>query len=111
LKNEDKLIGFVNMTKENTPDEIVYSLGYIFHSQYHGFGYAFEACSAYMNYIHKNNKEYSIICGTSEANTKSCNLLEKLGFKQIQKSKTSFQNDDNNNPILFTGITYKYTNM
>ena len=46
LKNAGQLIGFVALNPEGGEESREYNLGYVFHSGYHGHGYATEACQA-----------------------------------------------------------------
>ena len=63
-------------------------IGFAFLEAFRGQGYAYEAANAVMEFGH-NTLGIAVICGlTSEANTASIRLLEKLGLKFIRNVKT-----------------------
>ena len=95
----DKMIGYVCFHQSGT----TYDLGYCFHSDCHGKGFAFEACSALMEYIAKERNVTAFTAGTALKNTPSCKLLGKLGFVLIDTEILSFHVDENGNDITFEG--------
>jgi RimJ/RimL family protein N-acetyltransferase len=106
LKETDEFIGFVAKAfKENGE----YGLGFNFHPRFHGNGYAFEACSAIVQYIFEKLNAKQITDGTALVNKPAYNLLEKLGFKAGDHKKISFRQDRNGNPIEFTGVDFSLT--
>jgi RimJ/RimL family protein N-acetyltransferase len=107
LKSTQELIGYVSLNKENVEGIITYNLGYVFHSDYQGKGYAYEACNRYLKYAEDSLGAKVFLTGTARENQKSCKLLEKLGFTKQKEEKTHFQADQKGNPIIFTGIIYK----
>ncbi len=72
----DMMIGYICFHE----DHGMYDLGYCFHSDYQGKGYAFESCCAMMNYIFHERSINIFTAGTALENKPSCKLLEKLGF-------------------------------
>lgn len=72
----DVMIGYICFHE----DHGMYDLGYCFHSDYQGKGYAFESCCAMMNYIFHERSINIFTAGTALENKPSCKLLEKLGF-------------------------------
>ena len=78
-------------------------MGFCFHSDYHGKGFAFEACSALMEYIAKERNVTVFTAGTALKNTPSCKLLGKLGFVLKDTETLSFHKDENGNEITFEG--------
>lgn len=76
-------------------------LGYCFHSEYHGRGYAFEACSALMEYIRTEEEVFSFAAGTALDNTPSCRLLARLGFELVETAEVSFHKDADGRDIPF----------
>ena len=71
----DVMIGYICFHE----DHGMYDLGYCFHSDYQGKGYAFESCCAMMNYIFHERSINIFTAGTALENKPSCKLLEKLG--------------------------------
>lgn len=79
-----------------------YELGYCFHSDYHGKGFAKESLSALI--AHLRDKGISrLIAGTALANLPSVRLLYSLGFEQVGTEKVSFSQDAAGNDIVFDG--------
>jgi [ribosomal protein S5]-alanine N-acetyltransferase len=106
-KHDNKVIGFINLSKEDIEVPVTYNIGYIFNSKYHKQGFAFEACKAYLEYGKNEFGLVEVITGTAKENRSSCKLLEKLGFKLIKKEKVHLQIDENAKPIEFIGCNYK----
>jgi [ribosomal protein S5]-alanine N-acetyltransferase len=107
LKDSDQFIGFVANNLEG--DKGVYNLGYILNSDYHGRGYATEACRAVLAYAFEHLGAVRIVTGTAQANRASCRLLEKLGFVVTSEGTGSLQNDSDGKPIVFERYTYELT--
>lgn len=83
-----------------------YEIGYCFHSDYHGKGYAKESLLALLRYLCGIGiTEFS--AGTAIKNTPSVHLLEALGFKQVGTEKVSFYKDSLGNDIVFDGGIYE----
>jgi len=104
LKGEPGIIGFVSLLPGEAENAAVYNLGYVFKSQYHGCGYAFEACSAYLDFAERNLNPGLFASGTAKVNIKSCELLAKLGFEKVKEEKAHFQKAEDGSPIEFVGI-------
>ena len=51
LKTTGVLIGFIAINQREEEDGRIHNLGYIFHPDYHGQGYAAEGCRSAMDYI------------------------------------------------------------
>lgn len=99
VRLEDKMIGYICFHQSGT----AYDLGFCFHSDYHGKGFAFEACSALMEHIEKERNVTAFTAGTALKNTPSCKLLNKLGFTLGSTETLSFHKDENGNDIIFEG--------
>lgn len=93
------MIGYVCFHEDNG----IYDLGYCFHSDYQGKGYACEACCAVMEYIEKTRNIKAFSSGTALGNIPSLRLLERLGFVLHKTEKLSFHKDENGNDIVFEG--------
>ena len=99
---QEMVIGYVALNTRETG----YEIGYCFHSDYHGKGYARESISAILDMM-KDRGTISITAGTALNNTPSVRLLSSLGFRQIGTEKVSFYKDDDGNDIIFEGGIYE----
>ena len=79
--HHDVMIGYICFHEDNG----YYYLGFCFHSDYQGKGYAFESCRAIMDYMTNEHDIKTFTAGTAPQNKPSCKLLEKLGFT-LQKN-------------------------
>lgn len=100
---EEVMIGYVCFHEDNEN----YDLGYCFHSDHHGRGYAYEACSATMEHISKTRDVKVFTAGTALKNVPSCKLLKKLGFVLTLTETLSFHKDKAGNDIVFEGGIYR----
>ncbi len=95
---EAKMIGIVDFHK--TPDG--YDLGYCFHRNYHGNGYAKESLEALIEWLSKGHKTV-FTAGTALNNIPSVKLLTALGFRKTGEEQVSFYQDESGKDIYFTG--------
>ena len=95
---QDTVIGYAAVNKR----ENSYEIGYCFHSNYHGKGYARESLSAILD-VMKEKGAVRITAGTALNNTPSVRLLTSLGFKLTGTEKVSFYKDEKGNDITFEG--------
>ncbi|WP_294533218.1 GNAT family N-acetyltransferase [uncultured Pseudoflavonifractor sp.] len=100
----DAIIGYIafNLRADG------YEIGYCFHSDYHGKGYARESLSALMAYM-KDLGAAKLTAGTAINNTPSVRLLTALGFRLTKVEKVFFYKDDAGNNIVFDGGVYERT--
>jgi len=84
LKDTDRFIGFVCLNPKSKVGE--FNLGYTFNFNYHGKGYATEACRAVLDHAFGKLQAQKVVTGTPTANPASVRLLERLGFKTIPGS-------------------------
>ena len=80
LREERKVIG--KLYFQHIGNFGTYELGYTFHGAYQGMGYAKEAAAALIRSAFESGKVRRIIAYSDEANTRSWNLLEHLGFQR-----------------------------
>lgn len=99
---KDIVIGYVAFNKRDDG----YEIGYCFHSDYHGKGYAKESISALLGVI-KSGGKTRITAGTALKNTPSVNLLTSLGFNRTYIEKVSFYKDSEGNDIVFDGGVFE----
>ncbi len=78
-RDTDKLIGEIVVM----PNEGTISLGYTFSYKIHRRGYAFEALSALLEWLHSRYPEWDYVCFTDPENIPSRLLLEKLGYADM----------------------------
>jgi [ribosomal protein S5]-alanine N-acetyltransferase len=109
LKETRHFIGFVALNPETDEGSLVYNLGYVFKAEFHGKGYASEACRAVLAHAFRTLLAQSVVAGTAAVNHPSCRLLEKLGFQKTGESMGSLQNSADGKPIEFLGRTYTLT--
>lgn len=107
LKETSQFIGFVALSPEEGEE---YNLGYVFDSNYHGQGYATEACNAVLHRAFGPLKASRVISGTAAVNRSSCRLLERLGFRKTGEETTSFRATEDGKPIEFLGYVYALSN-
>ncbi len=106
LKDTGRCIGFVSLNQEQKEGCCEFNIGYIFNFDFHGKGYATEACQAAIQHAFGPLAADRVITGTAAANRASWRLLEKLGFKRTTESTGSFRNTPDGKPIEFLGYTY-----
>lgn len=94
----EKVIGYITFNIR----EKGYEMGYAFHSNYQGKGYAKESILVLLNYLHGLGIE-RVAVGTAINNQPSMRLLKSLGFQQIGEEKVSFYKDADGNDIIFDG--------
>lgn len=77
LKSDDTIIGDMYICfKDKT-----ITLGYTIQPKEQRKGYAYEALTNIINYLHERFKEYEIVCMVHPDNEASKRLLEKMKFK------------------------------
>jgi [ribosomal protein S5]-alanine N-acetyltransferase len=81
LRPEGQFIGFVCLNPEEGREQPTYNIGYIINEDYHGHGYATEACRAALVRAFTALGAERVITGTPEAHEASCRLLARLGLK------------------------------
>lgn len=79
LKETGDLIGEISAK----PDQSTISLGYTLSYKHHRKGYASEALSALLSFIHERYPNTDFICFTDPNNQASMGLLIKLGFEHL----------------------------
>jgi [ribosomal protein S5]-alanine N-acetyltransferase len=106
LKETGKLIGYICLNPGEDKESRVFDLGYCFNSDYHGQGYASEACRAVIEYAFSDLEAESLTCGTAAENGPSCRLIDRLGFKKKGEERMSFRKTPDGKPIEFTGCWF-----
>lgn len=84
LKDTGRLIGLVAIAHHEDAEGHEHGLGYVFHPDYHGKGYATEAMRSAMAYVFDDHGAERIRTGTHPDNAPSVKLLNRLGLRQIE---------------------------
>ena len=79
LKKTGEMIGEIVVM----PNDDCFSLGYTFHYAHHRKGYAFEALSFLIEYLHTLQPDWEFISFTETENIPSQKLLLKLGYTDM----------------------------
>lgn len=95
---QSRVIGYIAFNQREDAHEI----GYCFHSDAHGKGYAAESHLALFQYLSSLGLE-RFIARTALQNTPSMALLRTLGFQQTGREDVSFYQDDQGGDIVFKG--------
>lgn len=105
LKDTGKVIGNLYFGKG---DFDTYEIGYVFHANYWGQGFATESTNALMNYAFHTGKVRRIIAECNPENTSSWKLLERLKMRREGHllKNIYFFTDEKNQPIWQD--TYQY---
>ncbi len=106
LKDTGQFIGFVALNPEGEEGSREYSIGYVFNSNYHGHGYATEACKVTLDRAFDELQASKVVTGTAALNQPSCRLLEQLGFRKIGEEVSSFKTAEDGKPMEFLGYVY-----
>jgi len=109
LKEGGRLIGFVALNPGDDERAHEFDLGYCFHPDYQGQGYATEACRAVLRWAFTQKGARRVTSGTAAANLPSCRLLERLGFRQVGEGTASFRETPEGEPIRFRGLSFALT--
>jgi len=94
LKRTSTLIGFIAINRREEQDGQVHNLGFIFHPDYHGQGYASEGCQGAINYVFGQLRADGILTGTHPDNDPSVSLLKKLGLKVINPGEFAISREE-----------------
>ena len=94
----DSVIGYIALNQRQES----YEIGYCFHSDYHGNGYAKESIYALLEMMRAQGVS-RIVAGTALKNMPSVKLLLSLGFKQVGLEDQSFYQDADGKAVVFEG--------
>ncbi len=112
LKENNKIIGEVFAHPESTTpseeDLDTYSPCWMLHPRYQGYGYAYEAISAYYDYLFNQKNARRIYAYTEDNNFNSQKLCEKLGMRKegLFKEFVTFVNNPDGTPLYENTIQY-----
>jgi len=111
-KDTGKVIGEIFAHAEGvdptSEDMDTFSPCWMFHPEYKGMGYGYEAARAYIDYLFDKCGARRVYMYTEDYNIACQKLCEKLGARQegLFKEFVSFIDDENGNPIYEN--TYQY---
>ena len=91
LKENNEPIGLCGLVKRPTLSD--FDLGFAVLPAYEGFGYTYEASKAVLKFAQTNLKLQKVVAFTTKENTKSQNLLTKLGLEYVDTRKV-FEEED-----------------
>jgi RimJ/RimL family protein N-acetyltransferase len=94
LKTTGKLIGLLNIHHREELEGRVHGLGYVFHPDYHGQGYATECCRAGMEHVFGPWAADRIRTGTHPDNEPSVRLLTRLGLKEVARGEFTISREE-----------------
>lgn len=97
------VIGYIAFNKR----EDGYEVGYCFHSEAQGHGYAQESLRALMAYLGTLGIR-RFYAGTAILNLPSVRLLERVGFVQTGTESVSFYQDAQGRDIVFEGGVFEW---
>lgn len=114
LKSEGKVIGEVEAVSEATnpeednPINDTFSPCWMLNERYQGKGYAFEAVSAFYNYLFGEKGARRIYAYTEDYNFSSQRLCERLGMRREGEFMefVSFVNAEDGSPIYENTVQY-----
>ena len=82
LKASGRLVGLLSINRRRELEGRYHNLGYIFHPEAQGYGYATEACRTVISHLFREWRIDGFVTGTHPDNEASVNLLTRLGFHQ-----------------------------
>lgn len=91
LKESNEPIGLCGLVKR--PSLSNFDLGFAVLPAYEGFGYTYEASKAVLKFAHTDLKLQKVVAFTTKENTKSQNLLTKLGLEYVDTRKVLDEED------------------
>lgn len=99
LKEENKVIGTVNVFPDDSRAVDAREIGYSISSAYQRKGYAYEALTALINLLQDDLKLELILAGVLEENIASIKLLEKLSFNREGLRRKAVWHEGLNKPV------------
>ena len=81
-KSSQKMIGHVEFCQTYNPDFSIYEIGYVFHPEYHGKGYATEACQRILRHGFEDLNVHRVIATCDPDNAPSWRLMERLNMRR-----------------------------
>jgi RimJ/RimL family protein N-acetyltransferase len=87
-----RVIGDIGVWLPGQPERLgTGDIGFQFHPDFHGQGYAREAMQTYLAYVFETLALPRITAGCDVANTQSQGLLERLGLHRLEQTEKTVQ--------------------
>ncbi len=93
LKSQNQLIGHMVFHLWFAPQ--TYEIGWVFHPEHQGKGYATEAAKALLQYCFQNLKAHRVIATCQPENPASYRVMEKIGMKREGHFRKCIYRDNN----------------
>jgi len=108
LQSTNQLIGNIYFALDGPEYLKTYTLGYVFHPQYQGKGYATEAAKAVLEYGFQTLRLHRIVAYCHQENVRSWKLLERLNMRReaTMKANIYFKLDQNQQPLWIDSYQY-----
>jgi RimJ/RimL family protein N-acetyltransferase len=94
VKATNKLIGLIAIDQREDQQKRVHNLGYVFHPDYSGKGYATQGCRAAMGYLFEELAADGILTGTHPDNEPSVRLLKRLGLRETRDGEFTISREE-----------------
>ncbi len=108
LKETGKMIGHIYLGREQPEKFLTWMIGYIFNNDFHGQGYATEACRGILDHAFKNLGAHRIIGKCCPENIPSWKLMERLKMRREGHSLrcAAIRDADDGSPIWWDEYLY-----
>lgn len=108
LKSSGKVIGNLYFQESEPQTFGTWELGYVFHSDYQGSGYATEACTQLLRFGFEQLQMRRVIACCDPDNTRSWKLLERLKLRREGHFKQTgyFKRNRDGDPIWHDTFSY-----
>lgn len=108
LRSSGDLIGNLYLHREDPRAWRTWTLGYVFHPDHWGRGYASEAASALVTTCFESWGAHRVTAGCDPRNAASWRLLERLGFRREGHflQNASFSTDASGDPVWHDSYHY-----
>ncbi len=107
LRADASLVGHLYLAPVGPDWWQTWELGFVFHSDHWGHGYAAEACTALLDHVFADGA-HRVEAGCNPANTRSWSLLERLGMRREAHTVRSvaFTRDGEGHPLWHDAFRY-----
>ncbi len=107
-KDNGRMIGHVYFAQIQPPDFRTWTLGYIFNNDYHGHGYATEACRALLDEGFRHLGIHRVVAKCAPENEPSWRLMERLGMRRegFSPQCVTFRQTAEGQPVWWDELTY-----
>lgn len=107
-RDDDKVIGNIYFEQKEPAEFLTWEIGYVFHSDYYGQGYATEAAQRILQYAFDELHAHRVVAECNTENTASWKLLERLSMRREAtfEKVAFFKRNDTGEPIWFDAFAY-----